>query len=258
MAWEPAFPLTLVERHVDFPAHETHIYERRNQLERAGRPLARRLAYSIVDHQGLPARPILAQLGNRLAASLEATARFGYRAAQAEVRALRADTTIVARHELSDAGQWLEIAQEGIDAIRRFLRYRGDQVAARVADDAIRAFAAAAPSSARHLLVAAVTQGAERSLHNHVLELVGETLNMGRTAGALALEQPPEFAFRSEQLDKAMCQPCGVLHGQIAQVGSPDFYSLSPPNGCLGGGRCRGIWVYGDTPQQMALRPAAA
>ena len=77
---------------------------------------------------------------------------------------------------------------------------------------------------------------------------------MGRTAGALdSPGGPPEFALRSEQLDKNTCDACTREHGQIYQVDSDSYYQHLPPSECYGGGRCRGIYVFGDGPRDVRL-----
>lgn len=91
-------------------------------------------------------------------------------------------------------------------------------------------------------------------LHNVTLEIVGRSLNLGRshaaTGGArptfLASVEPALYAMRSEQLDTNTCVYCDRLHGYVTEVGSVDYFERMPPNDCLGRGRCRGIYVYAD------------
>ena len=54
-----------------------------------------------------------------------------------------------------------------------------------------------------------------------------------------------EEAVRSEVLDGATCEPCRALDGTVVEVGSEDFWRLSPPNQCLGQSFCRAQWVFG-------------
>jgi len=36
------------------------------------------------------------------------------------------------------------------------------------------------------------------------------------------------------------------LHGEIVQLGTSDYFDLMPPSDCDGGGRCRGLYVFGE------------
>lgn len=249
--WRPRLPLTQAEHHVDFPGHDWHIRDRREGVERAARPTVRRLAGAVLDFHGLTPRHQLDRLADVLARALDATARYGHREAQREIRALRAGRPATAAYAVPDAGEYGQQARRGLPGVRELILRRSRAAAAAVA--AAANVAAAEPGldrTERELLIA---QAAQRALHNHVLELVGETLNMGRTAGAFGMEPPPEFALRSEQLDKATCDPCTHVHGEIAQLGSSDYFALMPPSYCLGGGRCRGVMVFGDGPIDFRL-----
>ena len=145
-----------------------------------------------------------------------------------------------------DAGDYAELALQGLEGVAVLVRRRSREVSALVVEAVEQASRTPGLDVDERLVV--LQKAAKRALHNSVLELVGETLNMGRTAGALSMPGPPDVAFRSEQLDKTTCDPCSRLHGQIAVLGSPEYFALLPPTGCLGGGRCRGIWVFGDGP----------
>lgn len=250
-AWNPRLPLTAAEQHVDFPAHYDHVTEQRAGIEeRAARP-ARQIAFAVAELALAPA-PKVAQLARALEAGLGKTMRFGYDQARREILAQREAVTA---STVPDAGRFADAAAGGLTTVRKLIAERARQAA-----DAIAAAALAArllETDDMDALRLAVSRTTSRVLHNHVLELVGETLNLGRTAGALSFPTPPEFALRSEQLDKATCDACTRLHGSIAQVGSADFYDLMPPSGCYGGGRCRGIFVFGDVPAAVA-QPVAA
>lgn len=252
----PRVPLVEVETHVNFQLHYDHVTQRRAIVEKAALPRTKRLAESIIVF-GHPALPQARALADALERSLNATARFGYEQAQREVRSLRANQSISARYEIVDVGRYMDAARGGLERVRHVTRERAKQVAAAVARAALAAFALEDLLEDETKTRVQVTKAATRSLHNHVIELVGETLNLGRTAGALELRPVPEFALRSEQLDKNTCEPCGALHGLIAQLDTGEFYANTPPIGCLGGGRCRGIWVYGDSPRQMTSLEAA-
>lgn len=249
----PRAPLALAETHVDYLAHDNEILHRRAATETYAAPTVKRLAYILATAHATPVA-LVNDLAGRVERSLDVTMRFGYQHAQAEIARLRHDTT--ARARVTDAGEHGHVAAGGLDAIRAHIRQR-----ARAAADAV-ARAASAEAVKQHgvdavLATAAITKAGIRELHSQVLDLVGETLNMGRAGGAMSLPQPPEFALRSEQLDKACCDACVSVHGTIQQVGTDEFYAYMPPAYCYGGGRCRGIYVYGDTADQMQVSIAA-
>ena len=52
-----------------------------------------------------------------------------------------------------------------------------------------------------------------------------------------------EYAVRSEFLDIRTCEACATLDGSVVQIGTSDYEALKPPSRCLGGERCRGIYV---------------
>lgn len=244
-AW-PRVAMTLAETHVDWHRVQRHINDRREAVERSGVGISRKIATCIAlnGHVRLDDQRILAE---RLEAALDATARFGFRSAQGEVNRLRGERVTLA-YELPDIGSQAEAAAGGIDGVRRLVKRRAREASDRVVTAALASYATSQVGVERSALIVAATR---KALHRVVLELVGETLNQGRTAGALAMSTPPEFALRSEQLDKATCDACTRLQGYISQVGSDDYYSNMPPTGCYGGGRCRGIWVFGDSAGQM-------
>lgn len=248
----PRVPFVHAEHHVDYTGILAHIDQRRQHVERACAPTARRLAWLAVRQPSHPAAQI-DRLAGQLERTLASTAVFGYRQARAELARLRGGKTLSA-YQIPDAGLHPTTARGGLDAIRDLIRRRSRKVAA---DVGAAATARAATVSGGQLPLAVQVQAAAlaagRVLHNSVLELVGETLNLGRAAGVLSLDRPPEYAMRSEQLDANTCEPCDGLHGTIVEIGTADYFDLMPPAGCLGGGRCRGIYVYGDTPADVAL-----
>ncbi len=248
--------MTAAELTVDFPAHNELIVEQRKVIEDAAWPAARRLVLASEDLGGHVPQPAKDDLAEKLEQGLERTARFGFREAKREIAALREGRAVIAAVVVpDDAGEFGELAVEGLEGIRRLIRRRSHEVSLLVADAVTEAGKAPGLTALeREVLLSKV---ARRALHNNVLELVGETLNMGRTAGALSLPVPPEFALRSEQLDKRTCDPCSRLHGQIAVVGSAEYFRMLPPSGCLGGGRCRGLVVFGDGPVDVRLPEAA-
>lgn len=244
-AWTPRVPLTAAERRVDFPLHNAHIVQRRLAVERHAFPAAKRLAFLVAEH-GLPTDQVQLDLEGRIYVSLVRSVDFGYQQVQRELRGVR--PTIRASLRIPGVGQRGRVVLLGLSGIHGLVRGRARLVAGDVADQAkVAARQAAAQPAATQVQVAlSVTDAVRRTLHNDVLQLVGEALNMGRAAGAMSVPNPPEFAMRSEQLDENTCDECDALHGEIVQVGSAEFYDEMPPEGCAGGGRCRGIYVYGD------------
>ncbi|MCL4836424.1 MAG: hypothetical protein KJ058_00475 [Thermoanaerobaculia bacterium] len=242
----PRLPLTLAEQHVDFPAVDATIVGRRREVERAALGPARAVAAGVAWF-GLPSMASVARLEVALDLGLRRTVRLGAAQVRREVRDLRAAAAAEAR-EVPDAGRYPELARLGLAGILEFIRRRARDAAHAVAAAAAAAAAAGDDETVR---VAVALQAAARTLHNQVLELVGEALNLGRTAAALEMSRPPQFAMRSEQLDKGTCDPCIRLHGEVVEVGSASYFDYLPPAGCLGGGRCRGLVVFADGPEQV-------
>jgi hypothetical protein len=148
-------------------------------------------------------------------------------------------------YTIPDAGKRARLARAGVPGIYGLVRERSRQVAHGIVTAAHEAsVAAAATGHDRTGAAILVAKAVTRTLHNSVLELVGESLNLGRTAGALESRPVPEFALRSEQLDKSTCEVCDHEHGEIYPVDSTEFFDHMPPNYCLGAGRCRGIYVF--------------
>lgn len=243
--WTPRVPLTAAERRVDFLAHNDHIVQRRLAVERYTLPAARRIAFLVAEH-GLPTELVQRDLQGRLYVSLTRSVDFGYRQVQHELQGDRA--TIRAALRFPGIGSHGRVALTGLLGIHGLVRTRARMVANDVVDRAKSAArnAAAKPSATKTQVTLATADAVRRTLHNDVLQLVGEALNLGRAAGAMDAPRPPEFAMRSEQLDERTCEACDHAHGEIVQVGSAEFYDEMPPAGCFGGGRCRGIYVFGD------------
>jgi hypothetical protein len=252
VAWESRLPMTAAEQHIDFEGHNTHIVDRRAAVEKAALPIARRLAAAVGDY-GLPTQTILDLLAERLEKALAATARYGFTEARKEIRALRTTDTALA-YSVPDVGQFSEQARQGLDGVLAHVKRRALETARKVSDATA---AAVRDEQDKVTKLAIATSTAARVLHNHVLELVGETLNMGRTAGAMSLKEPPTFAMRSEQLDKNTCDACSEEHGEIYEVGSDEMFTHMPPTYCYGGGRCRGVFVFSDYIGQVQLPEAA-
>lgn len=250
----PTVPLAPAEHAVDWVSHHDTIIDRRRVVEKQARSAARRIAYA--QHEfGYTPPATRRDLIERLKTSLDVSTRFGYREAQREIRAMRAQRPVTAAYVIPNPGRLSRIAALGLAGIRLLTGQRSEEAA----DAIIRrlqilmttAEYADADQAERLALILAT---ADRALHNTVLELVGETINMGRTAGALtAAGGPPTFALRSEQLDKAGCAACARIHGAVVEVGSSEYYRIMPPTLCFGGGRCRGLYVFSDGPQDVRL-----
>lgn len=254
--WEPRIALTAAEATVDFSATNDHIVRRRESVEKAAAAAARALALAVAELEIVAPQPATNRLARRLTAGLDETMLFGFNEARREIAELRADRVARAAVTLpKDTGEYGDLALAGKEGIREFIRRRSRQASQAIADEVVEA--AKAPGLTTEEREALLVDRARRALHNSTLSLVGETLNMGRTAGALSLRNPPEFALRSEQLDKRTCDSCSRLHGEIAIVGSAEYFALLPPTGCLGGGRCRGLVVFGDGPVDLRLPEAA-
>lgn len=249
----PVWPLTLAETAVDWAALDGHVVGRRVRVEAAVLPAARRAAASTVDHAGIVSAEVSADLERRLDQALRVTVRYGWRTVAVELGRLRSVAPVRGRLELPDAGQYGRAAIAGLDSVYDHVRRRARATAASVVEAARAAAytAAANPDLDDTERLAAVIAATARSLHNHVLELVGEALNLGRAARVFEMREPPTFAMRSEQLDKRTCDGCTRLHGEIVEVGSPSFFTYMPPAGCYGGGRCRGVYVFADGPSQV-------
>lgn len=245
----PRSPLVLAEQTVDFPAINSHILEQRILVEEQARSSARRVAATAVEFQ--LGGPSVMALEQTLAQSLRRTVRFGYRTAQTELRQLRAEP-VAGATRVEDAGSYSRAAREGLEGVQRLVARRAREAADAVSRAALAAAGTALLNEEDDVTrLATVLAATVRTLHNRVLDLVGESLNLGRAAGALGLTAPPTFAMRSEQLDKATCDQCTRLHGEIVEVDSPSYYDLMPPAGCQGGGRCRGLYVFADGVSQV-------
>lgn len=243
----PRTVLVEAEHVVDYLHHYAHVTDRRLAVENAGK-LSVRLACLHIADLGLPGPHMQQQIADRLYTALRATARHGYTSARQEIRLLR-DRTVRGEHALPDAGAFAEASAAGLDGVLAHARDRAYQTAVAILLAATRALNP--DEDDPDLRRTAVLTAGARALHNHALELVGEVLNLGRSAGAMSLRNPPEFAMRSEQMDKQTCDACEKLHGEIVEIGSSSYYEYMPPSGCYGGGRCRGIYVFADGPQQV-------
>lgn len=227
----PRSPLTPAEDGVRWKRVNRHILEQRASLEAQLQPLAKRIGYMI--GEGIPHEALSVELTDLMARLLEDTYAFGITEAQREIALLRSGQGVQAID--------LHAGDEApLRARRRFEQLAEESVESVVTR-----------ASGAEGAVAAASE-ASKAMHNAVLNTVGMSLNLGRTQGAMtAPGGPPTYALRSEQLDKATCDACSRLHGEIAQVNSDAYYALLPPTACYGGGRCRGVMVFGDGPRDI-------
>lgn len=244
---EARVPFTAAEEVVDFDAHQEHIVDRRQRVESACWPDARRYAHSVHLHDGIPSLRAQNDLEARLYAALAGTYLFGYRSAVQEIRKLRAlkagrpglapqPSGNPPRHHLREV---VAVARGGTGAFGTYVVRAWENYP----DDWDR-----------------LERRSRQLLHNVVLEMIGRVLNLGRTHAALGGEAartltasvaPALWAMRSEQLDTNTCDPCDTLHGRIVELLSPEYLEILPPAGCLGRGRCRGIMVFADDPGDL-------
>lgn len=255
--WEPSRPLTAAEQRVDWEGHLAHIKRRRKAVERYSAGAVKRLALGTVDLRSLPRAPI-DEVADRLFRSLRTTARFGYTEARREIKAMRAEqgepAQAVRAYAVPDIGLYSESAREGLEGIYRLLARRSEYSAWIIGGAIEGAASAARLAGAEEVVITeAAIQAGSRGLRLHVFELVGESLNLGRTAGALSFTTPPQFAMRSEQLDKNTCEACDKAHGEVVELDSADYHALLPPSYCYGGGRCRGVMVFEDRVESVRM-----
>jgi hypothetical protein len=219
---------------------------RRMLVDQAAMPKARKLADAAILVGAY--RNEAAALTDALALALDRTARFGYREAQHELAQLRIAHPVTAALNPPHPSRLADIVRNGLPGVALFVRQEALLLTEAVIAVVLKALRSEADQT---LAVLVARKEATKRLHVGVLDLVGTTLNLGRTAGATVLDMPPTFALRSEQLDTNTCQPCEHLHGSIVRFGSPEYFSTMPPLGCLGGGRCRGVMVFADGPRQV-------
>lgn len=248
---DPRVPFTAAEEVVDFDAHQEHILDQRERVERSAWNDARRFSHSVYLNDGIPSHRAASDLAARLVASVTATYVFGYRSAHREIASLRARRG--GRPGLIPAPAGNPPAQH----MREVVGLAHEATSA-YAKSVVRAW------ETRREDLEWLERRSRVLLHNAVLELVGRALNLGRTHAAVGGEMPKAltadvapalWAMRSEQLDTNTCPPCDQLHGRVVQLLSPEYLEYLPPNLCLGRGRCRGIYVYSDDPADFASEP---
>lgn len=249
MEWTPRVPLVAAEAVVDYQKINGHIVERRATLERAIRRPVLDLADSIFLHSGFPSTRATDTLRSRLFVGLGRTYLFGYREARRELAAHRKGQNVPVEEWESpptNVAPYLDGFVSG--HLRNF-----------VVD--LSRFYVETLDPNDMLMQTHLREKAERLAHNMVLEQIGYVLNAGRTLAALGRDEPilaartqARWAMRSEQLDENTCAPCDTFHGELAAVGTPEYFALLPPSGCLGRGRCRGIMVYADSSDDFKVR----
>lgn len=250
----PRVPFCAAEKVVDFVKIDDHIMERRRDLEAELQAPMRRYATALILN-GVAGKRQLAQLQEAMARGLVQTFMFGYQEAETEINRARdlkgLRPRLLAGSNVTPATAWEVGPYCRAVATGRCITFSHDAVAwfEKLRDveldwhDKVRDRCA-------------------RALHNAVLDVIGRTLNAGRTLAAMGGTTPNEFtiaatvaptryAMRSEQLDTNTCAPCDDLHGTITEVGSPEYFATLPPTGCRGGGRCRGVEVYSDSPDDF-------
>lgn len=223
----------LAELAVDFDRIDAYILRQRRVVEERAWPAALRYSRSLVFHEGVPSLRAANDLEASFRASVADVYRFGWEQVQEELARLR-------------QGRLRPVEEQADRPTASYSR----QIARQAAD----AYVTAVGKKYRETDGANLDEYARRALHNVALEIVGRALNEGRAIAALGGDKPPRarsapalYAMRSEQLDKNTCGPCHGVHGTVVEVGSDEFFQYMPPNLCRGRGRCRGIYVYGDS-----------
>lgn len=248
MRFEPV----LAEEVVDFPRLDSLILTHRADLERSVVPRAREFAAALDLHHGIPSQRALDGLASTLTIGCWRTYRFGFDSATRELRELR--------RRRGDRPTLIAAAvPETPWASARYMRTLAHQAANGISS-ALQGYYVVVEHDVGRTALLEVKAG--KLAHEVCMELVVRVLNAGRTLAALggdtptllAAVAPAVYAMRSEQLDTRTCARCVTLHGTVVEVGTPAYFSLMPPNGCITneirgiGARCRGVYVYGDSP----------
>jgi hypothetical protein len=85
--------------------------------------------------------------------------------------------------------------------------------------------------------------------------VIGEGIRTGRDT--IANHPEVSLAMRSEILDGKTCENCIQLDGYTTPVDSDNYARYSPPQHCVGGNNCRGVWIYikkDETPQPEIIK----
>ena len=89
--------------------------------------------------------------------------------------------------------------------------------------------------------------------------IVSTAYNAGREqaveqiTASTSLDGKAIWAEYSSVLDGKTCAVCKDLDGTRVQVGSQKYKDISPPHKCLGGHRCRCIWIYEIAGQRIGV-----
>ena len=164
------------------------------------------------------------------------------------------------RHLLED----LQLRDEGLTPgeVKELARFRAGELVTRLmrkTQDAALAIAAGrwrtqgnAPPSGEALeeIMEAVFDSVERESQLVANQTASEMLNLGRDFESQRLKDQIELAQYSAILDSNGCENCSSADGEETELGSEEYYDLTPPlnssrlGACEGGGACRCLWVY--------------
>ena len=160
--------------------------------------------------------------------------------------------------------QAVTLRDEGLtaDEISELMAYRAGKLATRLSAKTMEAALAIAAGRWRtqggneptgedlNDIMEAVFSSVEREAQLVANMSASEALNLGRDFEAQRLKEQIDVAIYSSVLDDNSCNACRAADGEEAQVGSEDYYDLTPPlnssrlGPCEGGNACRCIWVY--------------
>jgi len=87
-----------------------------------------------------------------------------------------------------------------------------------------------------------LTSLSEKPLDDLARKSSGVAYNQGRSAEILSHPEV-EYVVYSSVLEATTCEPCRHLDGEPFEVGSPDYFNNQPGAQCLGGTRCRCIYI---------------
>lgn len=94
-------------------------------------------------------------------------------------------------------------------------------------------------------IYAAALTAAEAAVRTGALLTAAYAINSGRSDTAEANAAQIAQAIYTSVLDENTCDECASDNGTAVQVGSIEYYDMSPPNeSCAGGDRCRCVWIY--------------
>lgn len=97
----------------------------------------------------------------------------------------------------------------------------------------------------RNRIIAAALAAAESALRNGALLTAAYAINSGRSDAAETNAGQIAQAIYTSVMDENTCDECASDNGTAVQVGSIEYYDMSPPNeDCAGGDRCRCVWIY--------------